>query len=265
METPIEKNATTYGELFDKKTLYYLHVYCWYSVLYEYMNLSSDTELLNIDIQETKQTRRTENKDRSNALNMVSSVFNDASEEVEEAQADLYEIEIRAGDKEVLQKRVCELMITFLHIDERNKRTIDKPYAEIAKRVRRSKDEEKKIITNYLKNMQKDERKVEDLLKQLHQGRWNIGIQKGIFAYDKSVYDHDRIDAILRLEEDLVINDVAEPDQIEFGVDDLEQEQNAENDAFYDREAGDISHFGDDYMDGNYYGEDGDDDFSYDD
>lgn len=267
LETPISKNETTYFELFDKKTLYYLHVYCWYSVLYEYMNLASDEDLLNIDIEETKRDRRQQNADLSDSSNGLTSIFGSLStdEDVEEAQADLYQVEIRAGEKEDLQKRVCEMMIAFLNIDEHNKKTLDKPYAEIAKRVRRSKDEEKKEITDYLKNMQKDERKVEDLLKQLHQGRWNVGIQKGVFIYDKSTYDNEHTAAILRFEQDLLLDEAVEPVQGDVGVDELENEQNAENEEFYDNEANDIAHFGDDYMDGNYYGEDGDDDFAYDD
>jgi hypothetical protein len=277
METPVSKNEkisgeqsakeveTTYFELFDKKTLYYLHVYCWYSVLYEYMNLASDIDLLNIDIEETKRDRRQENADLSNPSNSMSSIFSSSSEEVDEAQADLYQVEIRAGEKEDLKKRVCELMIAFLNIDEHNKKTLDKSYSEVSKRVRRSKDEEKKTITDYLKNMQKDERKVEDLLKQLHQGRWNVGIQKGVFIYDKSTYDNEHTAAILRFEQDLALDENAEPVQDDIGVDELEREQNAENDELYDNEANDIAHFGDDYMDGNYYGEDGDDDFGYDD
>jgi hypothetical protein len=270
METPISKNESTYFELFDKKTLYYLHIYCWYSVLYEYMSLASDDDLLNIDIEETKKDRRVKNTDLSNPANALTSIFgslssDELSEDVDAAQADLYEVEIRAGDKADLQKRVCEMMLTFLKIDEENKRALDKPYSEITKRVRRSKDEEKKAITDYLKNMEKDERKVEDLLKQLHLGRWNVGIQKGVFIYDKSVYDNDRVDAIVRFQQDIDANEVGEPMQEDIEVDDLEREQNAENDEFYDREAMDIGHFGDDYMDGNYYGEDGDDDFAYDD
>jgi len=265
METPISKNDTTYFELFDKKTLYYLHIYCWYSVLYEYMNLASDRDLLYIDIQDTKRDRRNQNKEASNVSNSLSSIFSSSSEETEEAQADLYEVEIRAGEKEALQKRVCELMVTFLQMEERNKKTLDKPYAEIAKRVRRSKEEEKKAITDYLKNMYKDELKVEDLLKQLHLGRWNVGIQKGIFVYDKNVYNNERTDAILRLNQDLEMDNDIEHAQIDVDVEQLELAENAENDEFYDREAVDIAHFGDDYMDGNYYGEDGDDDFAYDD
>jgi len=265
METPIQKNDTTYFELFDKKTIYYLHVYCWYSVLYEYMNLSSDEDLINIDIQETKRERRGQIAEMGNPANDMTSLFNSPSEEIAEVQADLYQVEIRAGEKADLQKRVCEMMIAFLNIDERNKKTLDKPYAEIARRVRRSKEEEKKTITDYLKNMQKDERKVEDLLKQLHQGRWNVGIQKGVFMYDKTTYNNERMGAILRLEQDLAIDNAYDPEQVDVGVDELEREQNRDNDEFYDDEANNIGHFGDDYMDGNYYGEDGDNDFAYDD
>jgi len=265
METPIAKNDATYFELFDKKTLYYLHVYCWYSVLYEYMNLSSDDDLLNIDIEETRQERRNRNRDLANPSNNLPSVFTSSSEEVGEAQADLYQVEIRAGEKEDLQKRVCEMMIAFLRIDEHNKKTLDKPYSEIAKRVRRSKEEEKKTITDYLRNMQKDERKVEDLLKQLHQGRWNVGIQKGVFIYDKTTYDNEHTAAILRFEQDLVLDDIGEPLPGDIDVDELERAQQAEDDEFYNNEANDIAQFGDDYMDGNYYGDEGDDDFAYDD
>lgn len=265
METPIEKDGNTYFELFDKKTLYYLHVYCWYSVFYEYMNMASDTDLLNIDIQEQKRARRVQNIENSNPSDNLTTIFSTTLEEVEEGQSELYEVEIRAGEKEDLQKRVCSLMIACLHIDQQNKKTLDKSYSEIAKRVRRSKEEEKKAITDYLKNMQKDERKVEDLLKQLHQGRWNAGIQKGVFIYDKTTYDTERNAAILRFNQDLVTDDSVDVEQMEVGVDELEQQQNNENDEFYDMEATDIQHFGDDYMDGNYYGDEGDDDFAYDD
>ena len=265
METPIKKNDTTYFELFDKKTIYYLHVYCWYSVFYEYMNLTSDEDMINIDIQETKRERRGQIAEIANPSNGMTSIFDNSSDEINEAQADLYQVEIQAGEKADLQKRVCEMMIAFLNIDERNKKTLDKPYSEIARRVRRSKEEEKKTITDYLKNMQKDERKVEDLLKQLHQGRWNVGIQKGVFIYDKTTYNNERMGAILRLEQDLAIDNAYDPEQVDVGVDELEREQNRDNDEFYDDEANNIGHFGDDYMDGNYYGEDGDNDFAYDD
>jgi hypothetical protein len=79
------------------------------------------------------------------------------------------------------------------------------------------------------------------------------------------VYNNERTDAILRLNQDLEMDNDIEHAQIDVDVEQLELAENAENDEFYDREAVDIAHFGDDYMDGNYYGEDGDDDFAYDD
>jgi hypothetical protein len=265
METPIEKGENTYFELFDKKTLYYLHVYCWYSVLYEYMNLANDDDLIHIDVQTKRRNRRDELSESFEPTNSISSAFSTSSDEVDEAQSELYDVEIRAGEKEDFQKRICSLMVAMLRINQQNKKTLDKPYSEIARKVRRSKEEEKKIITEYFKNMQKDERKVEDLLKQFHQGRWNVGIQKGIFQYDKQVYDNERNAGLSRLEQDLVGDEMPEFEQNDVEVADLEQDQNAENEEFYDREANDIGHFGDDYMDGNYYGDEGDNDFAYDD
>jgi hypothetical protein len=255
IETPIHKNDATYFELFDKKTLYMLHTYSYYSVLYEYMKLSMDDDMLNFDITELRRERRAqiaEGEDEYNTLDV----------NVEGNDESIQQVDVLGGDKETFQKRICAMMIDFIGVDRKNKAAIDKPYDEISRKIRKSKQDEKKTITDYLENMEKDERKVEDMLKQLKLGRWNVGIQKGIFMYDKDTYDNERNNALSRLEQDLV-QDVMDVEMTDFTVEDLEADA-AMAAAEYDAEGDDIAAFGDDYLDGNYYGEDGDDDFAYD-
>jgi hypothetical protein len=248
IETPIHKSETYYFELFDKKTLYLLHVYSYYSVLYEYMKLSMDDDMLQFDMQEIRRERRNREDDDLTTMDIPY-----------DEEQELQEIDVYSGDKEVFQRRVCSMMMDFIGIEQKNKATLDKPYEEISRKIRKSKQDEKKLITDYLEDMEKDERKVEDTLKQLKLGRWNVGIQKGIFMYDKNTYDNERNSALDRLEKDLAY-DFIDGEMIEATVEDLDRE--ADEDAEqYDVEGGDIGMFGDDYLDGNYYGEDGDDDF----
>lgn len=248
-ETPIHKNDAYYFELFDKKTLYLLHVYAYYSVFYEYMKLSMDDDMMQFDMQEVRRERREYKNENMEDFSTMDVPYYD----------DLQQIEIYSGDKESFQKRVCSMMIDFIEIDQGNKATLDKPYEEIAKKIRKSKQDEKKLITDYLENIEKDERKVEDTLKNLKLGRWNVGIQKGVFIYDKNTYDNERNASLYRLEKDLS-HDFVEAEMMDATVEDLDKE--AEEDAEqYEAEGEDITMFGDDYLDGNYYGDEGGDDF----
>jgi hypothetical protein len=252
IETPIHKNDAYYFELFDKKTLFLLHVYAYYSVLYEYMKLSMDDDMLQYYMQEIRRERR--ERDPVSDIVTMDIPYDEEQE--------LQQFDVLGGDKEAFQKRICAMMMDFIAIEQRNKATLDKPYEEISRKIRKSKQDEKKLITDYLENIEKDERKVEDTLKQLKLGRWNVGIQKGVFMYDKNTYDNERNAILTRLGEDMT-QEVMEPEMIETMIQDLEREAD-EDAAQYDDEGTDIRGFGDDYLDGNFYGDEGDEDFNED-
>ena len=255
IETPIHKNDATYFELFDKKTLYMLHSYCYLSVLYEYMKMAMDDDMMHYDLVVSRQERR---EMMDEGIDAPSTMDINMGDDV----GALENVDIRGGDREAFRKRICSLLIDFITIDFEHKAMMDKSYSDIARKIRKSKQEEKKVITDYLENMEKDERKTEDMLKQLKLGRWNVGIQKGVFSYDKQTYERERNDILHRLEADLA-QDVLDVDLAEMTVEDLyaDAEQAA---GEYDDDGLDIAAFGDDYLDGNYYGDEGDDDFAYD-
>jgi hypothetical protein len=154
------------------------------------------------------------------------------------------EVDIKMGDKKQLKTRVASLLTAFLEIEANTKSELDMSYGDIDKKIRKSKQDEKKLITDFLRDMDQDERRVEDLKKQLKLGRWNVGMQKGLVQYDKATYEREV--AGLEENDNPSAKDVAE----------LEADLEADADAEADREAFDIGGLDEEYGDGNYYEED---------
>jgi hypothetical protein len=58
--------------------------------------------------------------------------------------------------------------------------------------VTQSKDKEKDIITREFREMQITEREVENLMKNLRLGDWNVGATKGLRFYVPETYEEER-------------------------------------------------------------------------
>ena len=140
-------------------------------------------------------------------------------------------------------------------MDEKHKKTVDLSYSDIEKRVTRSKLQEKKLITDFLRDMDQDERRVEDTKKILKLGRWNIGLRKGLVKYDKARYEEERKDLLNQLANQ---GDAEEDVVIQRDVQEIEADEAEEVDHFYNQEANDIDGFMGDDADGAYYEEDRD-------
>ena len=262
--TPIEKDGFLFYSLLDKRTLYLLYTYCWYSVFYEIIESTNDSELLSLDIREFKNGRRqaiNESKDESNMIDTVT----DNNDTVTEYENEMLNVEILSGEKMELQKITCSLLLDFINMEQKNKKTFDIPYIKISRRTKKTKEAEKKSITDFLQNLEKDERNIENQMKKFKMGRWNLGMQKGIFQYDKNMYDENRDANLARMFEDVEYNELENAEPVSMDIGDLEAMEERENQELYDTEGGDISGLGEDYGDGNYYAEDTDRDFGYDD
>ena len=263
--TPIKKQNITYYSLFDTKTTYLLFSYCWYSVLYEFILATDNEELMKIDLNERKQERR-EQSQRQNDVELSTNEEDIGEEEV----PIMNETEIRMGNKKDLKNQTCSLLIALLEIERINKKTIDMNYSQITKKVSLSKENEKKTITDYFENMERDERKLEDQMKKLRIGRWNIGLQKGIFKYDATMYDKETTNKgltdLYKEIEDFENGSTAfnQPDAEMVDTDELEKHDENVINEMYDDEQYNIDGLDEDYGDGNYYTEDQDKDFGYD-
>ena len=191
-------------QLMDKSTIYMLYTYCFYSVLYEYINCTNDVDLLRADIEEVKRVKRDNLSDAADITTYISGqssqqLTTENTEGVDNSfviNDDLNEVEIRIGNTEELKVRVAALLLCFLEIEEENKKTVDLSYETIKQKVRRNKDIERRGIIDRLTKMSIEQRKVEDSLKKYRLEHWNVGQQKGLYEYDASAYDRE-LDSML--------------------------------------------------------------------
>jgi len=103
-----------------------------------------------------------------------------------------------------------------------------------------------------------DERKIEDAFKNYKLGRWNVGQQKGLFQYDPKTYERERNEMIAELYDE-------NPDMTDAGVETLDIFELDKLDAVvetddYNRDTYDFQDLGEEYDDGDYYQEEGDND-----
>ena len=137
-------------------------------------------------------------------------------------------------------------------------------YGDIRFKTQRKRDKEKAKITGAFERMERDERKVEDMLKQFKIGRWNVGQQKGLFTYSSETYNRQKeLNQYLNADDEDQIELTMVPregvDTQEYDVEALEREEAAEVDREYEMEANDIAGLDEDYYDGHHYEEDMDD------
>ena len=237
----------------------------------------SDIELLQADLEEVKQERRGKNKEKLDAASQLRASLSDLNIGLEDSELDLQEYAIQVGDTEDLKLRVCELLLGYLSIEEKNKMAVNFSYADIMKQVRRSREKEKKSIVQELGQLSKEDRRVEDMLKNFKIGRWNVGQQKGLISYDAAANERETKDMIGQLLQDADTN-LNPSDALMMDLYELTELQNEERgvevdelvegggdaEGYYDGEGEDIAQFGDGFLDGAYYEEDRDDDFGED-
>ena len=131
----------------------------------------------------------------------------------------------------------------------------DKTYLNITRINKKTKKNEKDEITSYLENMNKGDRRIENELKKLKLGRWNLGMQSGLFQYDKNAYDRDREANMARLFDEMQNAEALDINMEMRTIADLEGENPMNQ---FDDEGNDIAGLDEDYTDGHYYPEDGD-------
>jgi hypothetical protein len=263
-EKGVKKQYAFYS-VFDKETIYLLFRYLFNSVIYEYLQKSNDPSVIKVDVVNIRNSKRkniNRNKDTTEETKGVDD-FTNISDQYNDELARLNDIQIQMGNLENIKKKTVELLIDFLSIEEETKKSINKSYKTVSERVIRSKLDEKKTITDYFKNMSNDERKLEYTLKQLKMGRWNIGMQKGVFQYDKGVYDKEHKEIVDMLNESGAEQSALNDFVINFNeknIDIMDLEKDAQNtiNEEYDNEEYGIQHLGENYTDGNYYGEEED-------
>ena len=244
VQSSFQKGDHTFRSLFDKETTLQIFKYLWYSILYDYIQNADNDDLIQVEVRSEKEIRQERIRERYDPLTEIEGLEN----------FDIFEdVQIFAGNREDMKKRLADFLYSMLQIDMLHKTTTNVTYEDIQRRTQGYKDKEKKKFTDFFKNMDKDERKVEFLKKNLKLGRWNVGMVKGLVDYDKTTFDKEIQDQIF---DDAAAAAEVEEDAQEYGVEDLDQYDEAMAEIAAENEANNINHLGEDYMDGDYYGED---------
>jgi len=225
--SPIYKGDVQFYSLFDKDCVYLLLTYIWYSVIYEYISVSDMEAIVG----------------RPAKPDIIIGAI-DVNEADAEMAQDMNEMQL-AGRTEEFKTKVCSLLLTYIGFGQGNKAKTDMTYSDIRVHITRSKEQEKKLITDFFRDMDPEERKVEDMKKSYKLGRWNVGMQKGLVKYDKQTYDRER-------EQDEV-QDEALDEVLDEVLDEAPEDDTPDDDMGFN-----MSELPEDYDD-NYENEDDDD------
>ena len=165
---------------------------------------------------------------------------------IEEDLADIEEADIISGDQIQLNQYVSSILIDYTSIFSSSKKTLNYSKQELNKRINITKEKEKDLVTTRLKDLSKDERSVDTMLKKYKLGDWNKGLQKGTTQYVQDTYDEEReiMEKQIALEQKLGQNDKVTSMNRDIYMADLETEQNV-SDAI-EREEMSLAHLGDD-------------------
>ena len=96
-------------------------------------------------------------------------------------------------NKNEIYKNIFYFFNNFLNTLHSVNNDINNNYKKIKENITFSKEKEKDLITDYLKNLTDEEREIENLFKNNKLEKWNKGMQKGVTQYVKENYDEERI------------------------------------------------------------------------
>jgi hypothetical protein len=95
------------------------------------------------------------------------------------------------GRSMVLREKIRQFVYDCLEVERDNKQVVDMSYEDLKRKQEETEKREKKRITDRLKKMEIYERRVENQMKDLKLGNWNVGQQKGLFQYDKETFKRE--------------------------------------------------------------------------
>ena len=105
---------------------------------------------------------------------------------------ELQDLQINDYDKDEFMKNAVDYILEYSTIMNNHYNLINNGYKKVKDKINMSKEKEKDLITDFLKNLSDEEREIENILKNNKLEKWNKGMQKGITQYVKENYDEER-------------------------------------------------------------------------
>ena len=237
--------------VFDKRTATLLHEYYILQIFSEYISLTKDPAMV------TKILSKP-----SGESNIYSSeLLVEQQLRFSEIAEPLY-IE---GDVGKLQENIGKLLATFVLMMNNSKSLINKSYEKIEDTIFKLKEAEKYTFTDRLRDMTEEMRAVDMMKKANKIGVWERGVSKGLKQYDPETYEHDKAVAarISEMQSALRQNNNVTDMNIDLFMEDAIEEM--ETQAFIDADELNIRNVGENFEDGDPYGDemDADDNTDY--
>ncbi len=151
----ISSDGTSNNSIFDKTLTIQLLKYIQFIIIYGYIDIL-DNDLIKQEL------------------------FNITEDEEPDTDIEKY-----------IQIKISDLLNGFIEIISDSCNIIDYNINSIVNKITKSKEQEKESITEYLKNLTDEERKIENIFKNNKLEQWGIGLQKGMTQYVKETYDSE--------------------------------------------------------------------------
>ena len=108
---------------------------------------------------------------------------------------DKFKLEILENEKynkDEFGKQILLFLLESYGVMNNHNKLLNLNYKKVKEKVLISKEKEKDLITDYLRNLTDEERELENLFKNNKLEKWSKGLQKGITQYVKENYDEER-------------------------------------------------------------------------
>ena len=262
--TDIHYKGSKTSSIFDKRTSMLLFENYFLQALDEYIKLASNASMIVREIEASASSSSSSSSSASSEFTEDNTFTTEHVEERGQRLTPNIPSELLKGETKELNLKIADLLVTFLNIMTHHKSLVNISYSKIMDVVFKSKEREKDTFTDRLQALTDEERNIDTMLKINKLGVWGKGLKKGMTTYVKETYDEEReaMEKLAEIEKTLRKFQNVNDNNIEQFADDYIEEQNVANDI--ERDEYDMGQMTEDFMDGNPYGDEEENDEDYD-
>jgi len=242
--TNIRKASGELYSVFNKRTSLMLYEYYFLSTLMEYVNLSNEPSMVMHAVAEDDDADYSSDLFKTQEARFVNS-----------------EVGFVQGDEGKLKQQVSRVLVAYIGIMIKSKKTLNITYEDVVDKVFKSKEAEKYLFTDRLKDMTEEDRVMDTILKQMKLGPiYSRGLAKGLRTYDDETYEQDKQDSEKReLIENTVRDRGGDVNDMDMDIEDAMDEEAANDFIEQDElmmntveDGDDGDPYGDEYEDDEY-------------
>jgi hypothetical protein len=236
--TNIKINDKEVYNVFDKRTTTLLYEYYFLSVLTDYIYITKEPSMV---------TRMLVNPDKGESDLFSADFLIEQQLRFTEDEQEFIE-----GDVMKLNQEVAKLIVSYLQIMMRSKKTINVSYKDVEDKVFKLKEAEKYDFTDKLRDISDEAREVDTILKHNKLGPlYSLGMSKGIKVYDPEHFEHDKkiAENVAKIQNKLRRQGLGDEIDFEDAVEQMTTDRDIEQDIAMDMNPTD------DYDDGDPWGE----------